>query len=96
MLFSRGINRSENNLRLVIEENGDCHHGTDVRSSVSGSEEGNAHLDSGIRAGQVNYCMTVKFKQAAVLLTGVLPAAPALKRMMLSSLEQKLRTPDWL
>lgn len=39
---------------------------------------------------------TVKARQAAVLFTGVLPEEPGLKRMTPSSLEQKLRTPDWL
>ena len=47
-------------------------------------------------ANQLNYCSTVKAWQAAVVVTGVLPAAPALNRSTPSSLEQKLRTPDWL
>src|SRR5882724_13156918 len=42
-----------------------------------------------------NYGSTVKATQAALVVTGVLPLAPALKRMTPSSLEQKLRTPDW-
>jgi hypothetical protein len=53
-------------------------------------------LNCGIDREVGLYCITVKFRQAAVLFTGVLPAAPALKRMMLSSFEQKFRTPDWL
>ena len=43
-----------------------------------------------------NYGSTVKARHAALVVTGVLPDAPALKRMTPSSFEQKLRTPDWL
>jgi hypothetical protein len=42
------------------------------------------------------YGSTVKATQAPLVVTGVLPAAPALKRITPSSFEQKLRTPDWL
>jgi hypothetical protein len=42
------------------------------------------------------YGSTVNAMQAALVVTGVLPDAPALKRMTPSSFEQKLRTPDWL
>jgi len=47
-------------------------------------------------ANQLNYCSTVKAWQAAVVVTGALPAAPGSNRSTPSSLEQKLRTPDWL
>ena len=43
-----------------------------------------------------NYGSTVNATQAALVVTGVLPVAPGLKRMTPSSFEQKLRTPDWL
>jgi hypothetical protein len=42
------------------------------------------------------YCMTVKLRHAALFVTGVLPGAPALKRMTPSSLEQKFLTPELL
>jgi len=42
------------------------------------------------------YCITVKFKHAAVLVTGVLPGEPWLKRMTPSSLAQKFLTPELL
>jgi hypothetical protein len=42
------------------------------------------------------YGSTVNAMQAPLVVTGVLPDAPALKRMTPSSFEQKLRTPDWL
>src|SRR5436190_24060685 len=45
---------------------------------------------------QFNYCSTVKAWQAAVVVTGTLPAAPGSNRRTPSSFEQKLRTPDWL
>jgi len=47
-------------------------------------------------AFESTYCSTVNAWQAAVVVTGVLPAAPGLNRSTPSSLEQKLRTPDWL
>ena len=47
-------------------------------------------------AFESTYCNTVKAWQAAVVVTGALPAAPGLNRSTPSSLEQKLRTPDWL
>ena len=42
------------------------------------------------------YGSTVNATQAPLVVTGVLPVAPASKRMTPSSLEQKSRTPDWL
>ena len=52
---------------------------------------------SGTRPGIDSYYgSTVKAMQAALVVPGVLPVEPALKRMTPSSLEQKLRTPDWL
>src|SRR2546430_8314888 len=47
-------------------------------------------------AFESTYCNTVKAWQAAVVVTGALPAAPGLNRSTPSSLAQKLRTPDWL
>ena len=43
-----------------------------------------------------SYGSTVNALQPAVVATGALPTAPALKRMTPSSFAQKLRTPDWL
>ena len=40
--------------------------------------------------------MLVKAWQAAMVVTGTLPARPGLKRMTPSSVEQKLRTPVML
>ena len=45
---------------------------------------------------QTCYCILVKAWQAASVATGRLPAAPGLKRITPSSVEQKLRTPEML
>ena len=42
------------------------------------------------------YCSSVNAWHAAVVTTGVLPLAPALKRTTPSSVAQKLRTPEIL
>lgn len=43
-----------------------------------------------------SYCSNVNAWQAPVVITGVLPLAPGLKRTTPSSVAQKLRTPEML